>query len=159
MDPLAFLTWQFIMFSLFVYAVMWVLRLTVEFFIPVAKTAKIWTSFLLLILPVIIGGLLGWGFKVYPYATGLTSSGDHIAYGSVAGLLSTLLFKVIKELLGSKITAAIQGAVGAVTGGTTTTTTTVTAPSPAVGTPDAPVAPDDAPPPVVQSVRDSINKQ
>lgn len=152
MDPLAFLTWQFVMFSLFVAAIMFVLRTIVEFAIPKAKTSALWNSLLLMILPVILGGFLGWIFKAYPYSTGLDTQLDHLAYGSVAGLLSTILFKVIKELLGSKITAAAQGALNAING--TVTTTTV------VGSPDAPVAPgEEDPPPVLDSIRASINKE
>ena len=162
MDPLAFLTWQFVMFSLFVAAIMYVLRTIVEYAIPKAKTAKLWNSLLLMILPVIIGGLMGWLLKAYPYATGLTSIGDHIGYGSVAGLLSTIVFKVVKELLGSKIAAAAQGVLSAVsgaTGGVVPVVTTTTTTSTATGTPDAPVVPGEEVPAVVQSVRASINQQ
>lgn len=114
MDPLAFLTWQFVMFALFVATLMYILRTVLEYFFPKLTTAKIWNSLLLMILPVLIGGFLGWFLNAYPYATGLTTKMDHLAYGSVAGLLSTIIFKVVKELLGSKISQAITGVMGVV---------------------------------------------
>ena len=109
MDPLAFLTWQFVMFSLFVSVIMFVIRTVLEYFVPKLKTLKIWNSLLLLLLPVFIGATLGGLLKMYPYATGLTTTVEHVGYGSVAGMMSTILFKIIKELLINKVTSIFGG--------------------------------------------------
>lgn len=122
MDPLAFLSWQFVMFSLVIAAIMYVIRTILEFFIPKLMNFKIWNSLLLMLLPIFIGASLGDWWKMYPYAIGLTTTSEHIAYGAVAGLLSTVLFKVIKELLINKVVA-----VGTTIGGVVNT---VFSPSP-----------------------------
>jgi hypothetical protein len=116
MDPLAFLTWQFVLFSLIVAAIMYVFRTILEFCFPQLTTIKVWNSLLLMLLPIFIGAGLGLWWKMYPYATGLTTSAEHIGYGAVAGLLSTVLFKVIKELLVNKITNTVS-TIGGVVGG------------------------------------------
>lgn len=126
MDPLAFLTWQFVMFSLVIAAIMYVLRTILEFFIPKLMTFKLWNSLLLMILPILIGVGLGDWWKMYPYAIGLTTNGEHMGYGAVAGLLSTVLFKVIKELLANKIVA-----VGTTIGGVVNTVFNSGTPAPA----------------------------
>ena len=126
MDPLAFLSWQFVMFSLFVATIMYVLRTVLESIFPKLATYQLLNSLFLMVLPVFIGAGLGDALKMYPYATGFTTTVTHVGYGAVAGLLSTILFKVIKELLVGKVTAIVGGALTAV--GVTTTTTTVAAP-------------------------------
>src|SRR5271166_1694185 len=106
MDPLSFLTPSFILFSLFIMAIMYMLRTSLEYFLPSVKTNGFWNDFLLLTLPIVIGCVLGYVFKAYPYGTGFTANSTHSIYGSVAGLLSTLIFKLINGLLGAKINGA-----------------------------------------------------
>lgn len=103
MDPLSFLTWQFVLFSLVVAVIMYVTRTILEYCIPKLIDTRLWNSLLLMLLPVFIGAGLGGWWKMYPYATGLTTISEHVGYGAVAGLLSTLLFKIIKELLMQKM--------------------------------------------------------
>jgi hypothetical protein len=69
----------------------------------VAKESKLWNDLLLPILPVIIGASGGYLFKTYPYPNGLITDGDRIVFGLVAGLLSTLLYRVVKALMFQKI--------------------------------------------------------
>lgn len=121
MDPLAFLSWQFVMFSLFVAVIMQILRTILEYFFPRLTTLKIWNSLLLMLLPIFIGALLGKLLPTYPFATGFTTTFEHIGYGAVAGLLSTVLFKVIKELLVGKVTGLVGGVMNTIgIGGTQT---------------------------------------
>ena len=108
MDPLAFLSWQFVMFSLFVATIMYVLRTILEFFIPKLTVFVLWNSLLLMILPVFIGAGLGRLLTSYPFANGFTTITEHVGYGAVAGLLSTVLFKVIKELLIGKVSGVVN---------------------------------------------------
>ncbi len=110
MDPLAFLTWQFVLFSLSVMAVMFVVRTIVEYFIKLSKSSKLWNSLILPIAPIFVGGLMAYVLKMYPYSPGLDGKANHILFGLVGGLLSTIIFKVVKELLGGKISQMVGAA-------------------------------------------------
>ncbi len=109
MDPILqiLLSWQFILFGLAVAGVVYVLRILAEYFIQLAKknpkSSKLWSNVLLPILPVVIGAVGAVHFKSFPYPDGLVTKGDRIIFGLVAGLLSTLMYRVIKGLLAQKV--------------------------------------------------------
>jgi|HubBroStandDraft_5_1064220.scaffolds.fasta_scaffold99723_2 phosphoglycerol transferase MdoB-like AlkP superfamily enzyme len=108
MDPILtiLLSWQFILFGLAVAGVVYVVRILVEYFIQLAKrdpkTSKFWSELVLPILPVALGALAAVKFKSFPYPDGLVTRGDRIIFGLVAGLLSTLLYRIVKGLLSAK---------------------------------------------------------
>jgi phosphoglycerol transferase MdoB-like AlkP superfamily enzyme len=108
MDPILtiLLSWQFILFGLAVAGVVYVVRILVEYFIQLAKrdpkTSKFWSELVLPILPVVLGALAAVKFKSFPYPDGLVTRGDRIIFGLVAGLLSTLLYRIVKGLLSAK---------------------------------------------------------
>lgn len=81
---------------------MLVIRKVIEFAWKGAATSKLWNNLIIVILPILLGGGIGAVFKTYPYGE-LISIGDHVVFGVVAGLLSGLLFKIIKGLLGNQI--------------------------------------------------------
>lgn len=123
MDPILqmFLSWQFIVFGLAVAAIIFVVRTVVEYFV---KKSQIWKELILPILPVFIGGFFSLFIKSYPYPNDLTSTGSRLVFGVVAGLLSGLMYRVIKSLINQKI------------GGSNSSDGTATPPS----TPDNPSA-------------------
>lgn len=100
-------SWQFVLFSLAIAAVMFVFRTSVEYALTAwkasVKESKFWTDLILPILPVILGGLGGILFKNYPYPNDLKTIGDRFIFGAVAGLLSTLLYRVLKALMVQKL--------------------------------------------------------
>lgn len=105
------LSWQFIVFGLAVAALIFVIRQFIEYGLlnwfkinSKAKKMKLWHDLFLPILPVVLGGLLGFIFKTYPYPNGLSTNGGRVIFGLVAGLMSGLLYRVIKSLLFQKIT-------------------------------------------------------
>jgi phosphoglycerol transferase MdoB-like AlkP superfamily enzyme len=108
MDPILtiLLSWQFILFGLAVAGIVYVVRILVEYFIQLAKkdpkTSKFWSELVLPILPVVLGAVAAVKFKSFPYPDGLVTRGDRIIFGLVAGLLSTLLYRVVKGLLNVK---------------------------------------------------------
>lgn len=112
MDPLNFLTLQFVLFAIGVSAVVFLIRTMVEYFLPKAKVTKLWNSLILIILPITVGGLLGFFLQLYPYPPGFSGIGNHIIYGLGAGSLSSIIWKTLKELLGGKI----QGIIGVLAG-------------------------------------------
>jgi hypothetical protein len=121
MDPILqiLLSWQFIFFGLAIAAVMYVIRLGVEYITSsLLKTglagSKLWNELLLPILPVVIGAISGFYLKLFPYpgftpgADGYPITGDRVIFGLVAGLLSTLLYRIIKSLLYTKLVSLAQ---------------------------------------------------
>lgn len=126
MDPIlaVLLSWQFVLFGLAIATVMYVLRIVVEYVATLVKkslaNSQLWNDLLLPILPVIIGALSSYFFKVFPYPGfppgpgGVIPTGDRIIFGLVAGLLSGLMYRVIKSLLYQKIAGLAQGLQGVV---------------------------------------------
>ncbi len=111
MDPIlqTLLSWQFILFSLSIVAVVLVVKTVVEYVMSVyaaaAKESKLWNKLILPILPIVWGGLQGLMLRKFPYPDALTHAGDRVMFGLVAGLLSTFIYSVVKGLLGQKIGA------------------------------------------------------
>jgi glucan phosphoethanolaminetransferase (alkaline phosphatase superfamily) len=139
MDPIlqVLLSWQFVLFGLAVAAVMYVIRLIVEYIASVLKkdlsTSNLWNNLLLPILPVFFGVAAAIVLKKFPYPGftpdihGVVARGDRIIFGLVAGLFSTVMYRVIKSLLYQKLTSAVQNLTPTVVApGTTTTITTTT---------------------------------
>jgi DMSO reductase anchor subunit len=99
-----FLSWQFLIFCLAVFGVTFVIRTIVEYIIKqVVKTSSLWNDMVLPILPIVIGTIMGLFLKAFPYPEGLTNKDSRIIFGLVAGLLSTLLYRMIKTLIIKKI--------------------------------------------------------
>lgn len=115
-----FLSWQFMIFCLGLAALGFVMRKIIEYAIldnphvPGNKHSMIWRSLILPIAPVVSGALAGYFAKNYPYPDGLGSSEyGRISFGLVAGLLSGLVYRVVAELLKSKMAQGyVAGAMG-----------------------------------------------
>lgn len=114
MDPIlqTLLSWQFVIFSMAIAAVMFVFRTLAEYAIsnwkPAAKESKLWNDLLLPILPVVLGPTAAVLIKAFPYPDGLVTGSSRFIFGLVAGLLSTLLYRVFKALLLQKETSPSQ---------------------------------------------------
>lgn len=105
MDPLMqFFTWQFMLFSLGIAGATFVARLVIEYYKIDAHHKDFWKNLVLPIFPLVMGCLMGWGLKMYPYPDGLNGTSAHILFGLVAGMFSGLAYRVIKSLLTSKLT-------------------------------------------------------
>ena len=106
----ALLSWQFILFGLCVFAVVFILRTIMEYLLKnvkiIAKKSKLWNEVILPIAPPIIGVIMSMFGKSLPYPENLTTSGGKIEFGLVAGLLSGLMYRVVKSFIASKVTPA-----------------------------------------------------
>lgn len=170
MDPfLQFLTWQFVLFCMFVFALTSVIRNFVEFFFKDAKASAVWTTLILTTLPIMLGGCMGFFLKG-PYPEGIADKDSQVVYGVVAGLLCGTVYRVLKGMIKAKLadpseaedelTESIRNSinVSALTPTTpvivvdpaTTITTTTTTTVPVVD--GAPVAPIPAPVAVIPGV-------
>jgi len=105
-----FLSWQFIVLTLGIASITFVIRKIMEFFIlnnpkmPGSKNSIFWRSLVLPVLPIIIGGIATFLSTGYPYPELLGASEfGRVCFGLGAGALSTTLYRVILELLRSKV--------------------------------------------------------
>jgi hypothetical protein len=103
-----FMSWQFILFGTAIAAVVFVFRKMVEFFLNLKVTPgtwpwKAWRELVLPVVPVFIGVTGSLLFTNFPYPEGLASGGGRAIFGLVAGLLSGLIYRVIKGMLLSKV--------------------------------------------------------
>lgn len=113
----ALLSWQFVFFALAIAAMTFVLKKVVEFAIDnksiptggMTKENRFWKELVLPISPVVMGAGAGFLAKMYPFPEGIESASARLAFGMVAGLLSGLLYRIIKGTLASKL-AAVSGA-------------------------------------------------
>lgn len=116
MDPILqmLLNWQMVLFGLAVAAVTFVIRKTAEYGMAnwgfLSKESKLWTELILPILPVFLGVGGALLFKMFPYPNGLTGSESRGIFGLVAGLLSTLLYRVVNALLVQKVETVLPPA-------------------------------------------------
>lgn len=103
----ALLSWQLLFACLSIAAATFVFRKIVEYFIAVddlsPKMVKLWTDLVLPTFPMIFGSVASAIFKGLPFPDGITTASARFACGLVAGLLSGLVFRVVKSFLGSKV--------------------------------------------------------
>ena len=102
------LSWQFILFCLGIAALTSVVRKVVEFIldnpkVPASKTSKFWTELFLPILPIILGLVMAVMAKKFPYPMDASSALVRGLFGSVAGLLSGLVYRILAGMLRAKL--------------------------------------------------------
>lgn len=155
----ALFSWQFLLFCLAIAAVIFVIRKISEYILVnwrvTAKDSKLWRELILPILPVFIGPAVSIVAEQYPYPNGLSSHSARLAFGLVAGLLSGLVYRVLKSLLSYKAENPAE-AYSPYYYNSTTFYNPTGAPdfNPAVGTPDAPLGDDPG-----ANVRNTIIKE
>ncbi|MCZ2224563.1 MAG: hypothetical protein LC122_13140 [Chitinophagales bacterium] len=97
-------SWQFVLLCLGISAVVYIIRLVVEYLLQTfhKKESKLWVAVILPALPIFVGLFFGLKINSYPYPEGVSTLGAHSIFGLVAGLLSGLVYKIVKELISSK---------------------------------------------------------
>ncbi len=100
MDPiLNFLSINFIIFSLAIAALNFIIKTIVEYVDKAPKSLELWENVVLMVLPIIVGGLAGAMITSYPYPIGFTSAISRVIFGVVAGLLAGTLGRVVISML------------------------------------------------------------
>lgn len=103
MDPLMnFFTWQFMLFSLAVAGVTFILRKVIEYYAKNITKNTAWEDLVLPIFPLVLGCLMGKLMTAYPYPDGLNSVGGRVIFGLVVGMFSGLVYRVLNSLLNVK---------------------------------------------------------
>lgn len=130
------ITWQFVLFCLTISAVLFIIRVIFEYILKNStisqKITGLWKELILPIMPLFVGCLGSLIFKTFPYPNGLATVGGRFMFGLVAGLLSGLIYRIIKSMLLSKINLNITDPEET----STVTTTVTTEKSSAKPTPD-----------------------
>lgn len=98
----ALFSWNLLLFSLGIFSLVWVIRTVVEYYIDGVEHNKLWEKLIIPLMPVLIGALVALIAKKYPYPDGLTTVSARLMVGSVAGMLSGLVYQVITAFLKGK---------------------------------------------------------
>jgi hypothetical protein len=102
----ALLTWQFLFFCLAIGAIVFMVRVAVEYAMVnwafVAKESKLWRGLILPILPILLGQFGALFITQYPYPEGLSSKGGRMVFGLVAGFTSGLIVRLYRSFLAGK---------------------------------------------------------
>lgn len=96
------LTWQFLMFCLGIAAITSVTKTFSDFVFKNKKLKKIqpvWNELVLPIYPIILGSALGHFLSKYPYPGDISTMSGRIFFGMVAGMLSGVVYRLLKSLL------------------------------------------------------------
>ena len=161
--------WQFLFFCIGLAAITQTIKKIVEYVMysnkTIAKENTLWANLILPILPTLLGITCAALAKRYPFPDDIHSLSGRMAFGLVAGVLSGLVYRVMKSFLINKITGYQQTITVPASNTMTSTTTISSAPAttvtPAtsvvtvVGSPDAPVDPEEL---QALSIRQTINK-
>jgi hypothetical protein len=104
------LSWQFLLFSLAIAAVTWVMRKVSEYLMAnyafFNKESKLWRDLLLPISPIFLGVFAGLFAQGYPYPHEITSASGRMAFGLVAGMFSGLAYRLLNSFVLSKINSS-----------------------------------------------------
>ena len=102
----ALLSWQLLFACLAIAAATFIFRKLIEYlmetFLSFKKEARFWTDLILPIFPMVFGSLVALWAKGLPFPDGITTGSARFACGLVAGLLSGLVYRVIKSFLNTK---------------------------------------------------------
>jgi hypothetical protein len=109
----AILSWQFLFFCIAIGAVVFVIRLLVEYgmenwwplkqWAAANKDAKLWRGLILPILPILLGQAAALLISQYPYPVGFSSKGGRLVFGLVAGFSSGIVVRIYRTFLSSKL--------------------------------------------------------
>ena len=96
MDPFSsFFTPALLFYSFAIFAITYVFRIIIEYCIKGAPNSNVWNHLLLPLIPLCVGAISAVFAKMYPDPLG-TSIFAREAYGLTAGLLSGLVYKMLK---------------------------------------------------------------
>lgn len=97
------ISWNFLLFSLCIVVLTYISRTILEYKADKLKDINLWNKLILPLMPIFFGILLAAFVKEYPYPESIKSLSGRVMFGSVSGLLSGLLWRLVKALINSKI--------------------------------------------------------
>jgi len=113
MDPLlTFMSWQFVLFSLGIAAITYVVRTVIEYFVTDPKYLNPWEDLILPLIPIPIGILMAYFAVAYPFPIGISSVSSRLIFGAVSGLVSTVTYRAVWGIISAKIQSIVNSATG-----------------------------------------------
>lgn len=103
-----FMTWQFVLLCFSICAVVFMARKIVEYFIlnnpkmPGDSQSAFWRDFVLVIMPIVLGGSFPFVAKSFTFPDVLHDSYSKFMFGLSAGLFGPILYRIIKAFLWKK---------------------------------------------------------
>ena len=112
----AFLSWQFLLLSLSVAAIVFITKTIVEYIMADLKIEpskiKVWQNLILPLFPLGLGALVGFLATQFPFPDSVSASSARVAFGLVGGLFSGLVYRVMKSMLADSLKNVITSTVG-----------------------------------------------
>lgn len=98
---LSLCSWQLILFSLGISAVIYIFRTMIEYILSRWKSAdsKLWNDLVLPIMPAIMGCISAAILDTYPYPENVSTMDARIVFGLVAGFFSGLVYRIVKKMI------------------------------------------------------------
>jgi hypothetical protein len=104
MDPItSFVSAPFVIFSLAIAAMVYPFRLVIDYCLKNSTKLPLWDSVILPIVPIPIGAVLAYLIPMFPFPDGWANVWPRVLWGSVAGLLSTTMYRITWALLKDKV--------------------------------------------------------
>lgn len=91
-----------LVFCVFIWIMVWIQRKIVELTWKTAKDNKYWRALFLPLGPIGTGAILAAIFHTYPFPEMFSQFSSKVIFGSVLGLFSAHIYKIIKELFDNK---------------------------------------------------------
>lgn len=95
----AFFSWQFILFALMIYGIVYGIRIVIEYYFKKFSLTHFYNEVFLPLSPMITGLVLALFATGYAYPAGLSSFSGREMFGFVAGLTSTTIYRVLNSIL------------------------------------------------------------
>ena len=97
-----------IVLCLVIFSLAWIIRNSFETFwakllVKGTKLNKVWEELVLPTLPLVLGGVIGGFVEFYPYPEQFTGTTSRVFFGIFAGLISGLIYRLVKQNLLKKI--------------------------------------------------------
>ena len=101
---------EFIFFCLMLVALTTIISKFVNYLTKKGKlpVSDLWNDVLLPVMPIIIGMILALLFKKFPYPQALSMTSGRFIFGTVSGLLSTVVYRLVWSTIKSKISSNLQ---------------------------------------------------
>lgn len=106
----ALLSWQFMLFSLAIGGIVWVVRTFVEFYFPKLKDKKsAWQEVFMPVLPIPIGLIMAFFATKFAYPDQLTSLSGRLLFGFASALLSSVVMRLVFATIKNRVMSLANG--------------------------------------------------
>lgn len=95
-----FLNWQTVLFSLGIFVLSYLIRLSIQYFWKAWRISKLYNEFILHVLPIVLGGAVALLAKTFPWPDVLAASGSaRLFYGIFLGMVCGLVYGRVRKVI------------------------------------------------------------